>query len=305
MSWGLSSQMRGHLAMLAFSGVVAGSYSLGGQVANDVAPIAFTAVRFLLASVVVGVLAMAWSRPKAQDFRAPWRYGIMGGLLVTYFVLMFEALRFADPVSTSAVFTLTPLMSALFGWILLRQITSSYVALALGVGGAGALWVIFRADFQALLAFRIGLGERIFFVGCAAHALYTPLVRVLNRGEALPVFTFGILTAGTVLLWVLGWPQIRATDWTNLPPLVWITLGYTAIMASVLTFILLQFAALRLPSGKVMAYTYLTPCWVILWEIGLSGGLVEVQVLWGVALTVLALLMLLGDRQRVPDQPGT
>ena len=43
--------------------------------------------------------------------------GILGGLLAGYFILMFEALRLTDPVSTGAVFTLTPIMSAGFGWL--------------------------------------------------------------------------------------------------------------------------------------------------------------------------------------------
>ena len=37
-----------------------------------------------------------------------------------------------------------------------------------------------------------------------------------------------------------------------------------------MTFVLLQFATLRLPSAKVMAYTYLVPSWVILWELALG-----------------------------------
>ena len=44
--------------------------------------------------------------------------------MAAYFVLMFEALAITDPVSTGAVFTLTPLMSAIFGYLLMRQITT-------------------------------------------------------------------------------------------------------------------------------------------------------------------------------------
>ena len=102
---------------------------------------------------------------------------------------------------------------------------SRRVLLALAVGGAGALWVIFRADWLALLQFQIGLGERIFFWGCLAHAVYTPMVRRLHRGEPVLVFTFGVLAAGAVLLCWIGWSDLLATDWANLPVIVWITLA--------------------------------------------------------------------------------
>ena len=58
---------------------------------------------------------------------------------------------------------------------------------------------------------------------------------------------------------------------------------------------LLQYATLRLPSAKVMAYTYLTPTWVILWELALGRGAPPLLVVVGVGLTALALLMLVKD----------
>ena len=169
------------------------------------------------------------------------------------------------------------------------------MALALAIGAVGALWVIFRADLQRLLALQIGKGEAIYFAGCVAHALYAPLVRKFNRGEPAVVFTFGMMIAGWLILTMAGTPAILATDWPSLPAIVWITLVYTAVFASAATFVLLQFATLRLPAAKVMAYTYLVPSWVILWEIALGRSAPPALILGGVALSILALLLLLKD----------
>ncbi|WP_237267536.1 DMT family transporter [Sulfitobacter alexandrii] len=291
----MSPGAQGHLAMLAFSALVAGSFSLGALVANDIAPSAFNAARFCLAAVVVG--ALAWQRGSLSraSFAAPWRYGLLGGFFAVYFVLMFEGLKTAPPVSAAAVFTLVPVMAAGIAWFMLRQVLTPRMALALLVGGAGALWVIFRADLSALMAFDVGRGEAIYFVGCVSHAIYTPLVRRLNRGEGPVTFTFGTLLAGAALLVVYAWPRIAATDWLALPPLVWVTLAYVTFCATAITVVLLSFAALRLPSAKVMAYTYLTPSWVIVWEIFLGNPVPSPLVLGGVALTIIALLLLLQD----------
>lgn len=291
----MTSTKHEHLAMLLFSALVAGSFSLGSMAANEIAPTALNTVRFLIAGLVIGGVGMMTTGFKRSDFAAPWRYLLLGGLFAIYFVLMFEGLKTATPVSTAAVFTLTPVMSAGFGYLLLRQITTRRMALALAIGAVGALWVIFRADLAALLQFRIGNGEAVFFWGCVAHAIYTPMVRKLNRGEPAIVFSFGVLVAGFVILLAYGWRDVVATDWTALPMIVWIALAYVSIAASSITFVLLQFAALRLPSSKVMAYTYLVPSWVILWEIGLGNGAPRGLVLAGIGLTVVALWMLLKD----------
>lgn len=287
--------MRGHAAMLIFSVLVAGSFSLGSIAAPLIAPTALNAFRFLIASIVIGTLVFLNGGVKREHLAAPWRYGALGGLYAIYFVMMFEGLKTAPAVSTSAVFTLTPVMSAGFGWLLLRQITTGRMAVALTLAAFGAIWVIFRGDIAAILAFDIGKGETIFFFGCIAHALYTPMVRKLNRGEPVLVFTFGTLLAGLIILSTYGAKDILSTDWASLPNIVWITILYVAVFASAATFFLLQYATLYLPSAKVMAYTYLVPAWVIVWQAALGKGLVGLTVLIGVGLTVVALLMLLKD----------
>lgn len=292
----MTPALRGHAAMLLFSALVAGSFSLGVQAAPHIAPTALNALRFAIAAVLVGTAAALTTGIPRSALRAPWRYFALGGTFAIYFVLMFEGLKTAAPVSAAAVFTLTPILSAVAGYVMLRQITTRWMAAALAIGGAGAVWVIFRADLQALLGFHMGQGEIIYFWGCVAHAIYTPMVRKLNRGEPAVVFTFGMLVACclTVTLW--GWNDIRATDWANLPRIVWVTILYVAVLASAVTFVLLQYASLRLPSAKVMAYTYLTPSWVLVWEAAMGHGTPPLLVLGGVALSVLALLMLLkGD----------
>ena len=291
----MSGARVGHLAMLLFSMLVAGSFALGALAANEITPSALNAVRFWIATVIIGAVAVASSQVSRGAFDAPWRYGLLAVFFATYFVLMFEGLKTAPPVSAAAVFTLTPILTAGVGWLLLRQVLTPRMALALVIGALGALWVIFRADVAAILRFEVGRGEFIYFWGCVAHAVYTPLVRKLNRGETAVVFSFGVLLAGSLLLTLWGWTDLIATDWASLPSIVWITIIYTAVFASAATFVLLQFATLRLPSSKVMAYTYLTPSWVILWEMALGGAPPPMLVLAGLMLTVIALVLLLRD----------
>lgn len=290
-----TERMRGHLAMLAFSALVAGSFSLGSMAAPFVDPAALTTLRFVLSGMIVGAAALATTGIPRSAFAAPWRYVVLGALLAMYFVFMFEGLKTATAISTSAVFTLTPLMAAGFGWLLLRQVTTPRMGLALAIGAGGAAWVIFRADWRALMSMQIGKGEVIYFWGCVSHALYAPMVRKLNRGEPAVVFTFGMMVAGTLMLGIWSWPAIMATDWAAMPAIVWITLVYISVFASAATFVLMQYAAMRLPSAKVMAYTFLTPSWVILWEIALGRGVPPVGILAGVAMTITALYLLLED----------
>ena len=294
--------LAGHLAMLAFSAAVAGSFALGGLAANLIDPSVLTAARFWLAAGMLAAVARATGQMERAVARAPWRYLVLGGLMGIYFVTMFECLKTAPPVTTAAIFTLTPLMAAGFGWVLLRQRTSARMAMALTIGGIGALWVIFRADLAAFLALDVGRGEVIFLAGVAAHALYTPLVAMFKRGEGLFAFACGTMVGGAVVLTIYAGPALVRTPWASLPGIVWITLAYVSVFGSAVSFALHQFAATRLPSAKVMAYTYLTPTWVIGWQLALGDTPPRALVLVGVAMTVLALVLLL--RHEHPASPA-
>lgn len=288
----MSERLKGHLAMLAFSALIAGSFALGSMAAPHIAPTALNAVRFVAASAILGSVALAVTGLPREAFRAPWRYLLLGGAMGIYFVLMFEGLKTAPPVSAAAVFTLTPILAGGFGFLLLRQAMTARMAFALSVGGIGALWVIFRGDVGAMLGFRMGPGERLFLIGVIAHAFYTPLVRVLNRGEPVIVFAFGTILGALVMVALWAGRSLFTVDWPALPAIVWVAVGYTAICATAGSFMLLQFAALRLPAGKVMAYTYLTPAFVILWEGALGRGWPSPPVWIGAAVSALALALL-------------
>ncbi|MEM8741492.1 MAG: DMT family transporter [Pseudomonadota bacterium] len=287
---GQRARRRGHLAMLIYAGLVSGSFSLGALAAPHLEPASLNLLRFLLATALMGGLAAASGTLRRQHGAGAWRYLLLGGLMAVFFVLMFEALLRTDPVSTGTVFTLIPAMAALFGWMVLRQRTTPRMAAALAVGAAGAVWVIFRGDWAGMLAFRVGTGEAIFVIGCAALALYAPLIPRLNRGEPPLVFTFGVLAGATLWLGVTGAAGLTRVDLAALPGVVWLAILYLAVLATSVSFFLQQFAALRLPAGTVMAYTYLVPSLVVLWEGLLGHGWAAARILSGVALTALALL---------------
>ena len=279
--------------MLVFSILIAGSFSLGSMVANDISPIALTAVRFVLAAFIVGSIALFSGSIARKELTASWRYFVLGSTFSLYFILMFEGLKTASPVSAVAVFTLIPAMSCWLGFVVLGQMVSGRTLLAVVIGATGSLWVVFRADFLALTMSSVGRGELIYFVGCVAHAFMPILFRGLNRGETPVMVTFGLLVSGALILCLFGAGEIIQTDWKGLPSLVWITIFYVAFFATAVTSVCLQFASMHLPVANVMAYTYLTPTWVLLWEILLGHDMPPFWIWGGVLLTVVSVIVLL------------
>lgn len=282
----------GHLSMVLFAFLIAWSFSLGALAVPYIESAPLNAIRFVGATVLIGIVATILLPEKPRLPSAPWRFLVLGSLMATYFVTMFVALKITDPISTGAVFTLGPLMATVFGYFVLKQRPSLLILVSLLFAGAGSVWVIFKGDLDAILAFEVGRGELIFLVGCAGHALYAPMVRRLNRGEPVLLFTFWTLAA--TMVWIAGYgvAEILRTDWTNLPAIVWWVIAYLAIFTTAGTFFLVQFASLRLPASKVLSYVYLTPVFIIIQEGLLGHGWAGLPIMAGALVTVLGLLVL-------------
>lgn len=289
----LSPARQGHLAMLSFSAAVSLSFSFGHIVAKDIAPTALNTVRFALAALILLGLARSLRIPVRPIFTGFWRFGLMGGLMAVYFITMFEALRLTTAVSTAAVFTLTPLMAAGCGLLIAGQRSGRWTLIALSIGALGAIWVIFRADLNALLRFELGRGEALFAIGALGHALVPALARKL-ASDINPLQTsLGTVLGSLLVTGIYGFGDLISTDFASLRPAVWMVIAYLAIVATAGSFFLIQFASQRLPASKVMAYTYLVPSWVVLWDFLFYGTTPPALLLAGVAATLLALAMLL------------
>lgn len=288
----MSPRLLAHLGMLLFAALIAGSFTLGALVVSHIAPVPLNAARFVLAATLMCCFAYGIARQKFVVPQQPWRFAITGFLTAIYFVSMFIALTMTLPVATSAVYTLVPLMTAVTAFFLIGQRSGPAVLLSLALAGIGAIWVIFRGDLDALLRFDIGQGELIYFIGCVAYAIYAPLLRKFQRGESALILSFWTLVATAIWISLYGIGDIVAVDWLALPPVVWWVLLYLAVGPTAICFFLIQFASKHLPSAKVIAYGYLTPAFVIVFE-GVAGhGWTTLSVLVGALVTVLGLVVL-------------
>lgn len=290
-------KLKGHLAMLLFAVLIAGSFSFGGLAARYMEAEPLTLWRYMLTIVVMAALAFGVFKMPAVWPKEVWRFVLLGGLIAIYMLTMFTALEFTSPIATGAVFTLMPLLSAGFALPVLGQKTRPGVLAGLLIAAAGAVWVIFRGNIDAFLAFDIGTGEMIFFAGVICHALYVPLIRRFDRGE--PAVAFGFWVTVGAALWLVP-PGIRGlleTDFSALPLAVYAAVTYLAVVTTAVTFLLLQYASMRLPASKVLGYGYLTPSFIILLEGLLGHGWASLPVAAGALVTAcgLALMAFLPD----------
>ena len=283
----------GHMAMLLFSLLVSGSFVLGSIIANLISPDLVTFLRFLIAFIAIAILILYQSKFCFLKYLSIGRSLILGALISIYFITMFEGLKTASSTSMAVVFTLTPLLAGFFDLIFSNRVMSKKVWITVVVAAIGALWIIFDGNIQNFINFKVGYGEKLFFIGCICHALYAALIPKFNNGEPAIIQTFGTLISGIIILGLFSNKEIINYSWIDFPVIVLLTILYLAIFATATSFFLIQYSAVRLSSIKVMAYTYAVPIWVVLLQIIFLQQLPNTITFVGAFVILVSLLILL------------
>lgn len=280
-----------HLLMLLCASLVSTSFIVGKIIAPGLDPAPLTLVRFGCAALLF--LPYTWRNhgfvlPKPSALA---RYLVISGTLVGFFWLMFLSLRYTTALHTGVIFTLVPGISGMYSAVLLKERLGGYRLVSLLLAMVGAIWVIFKGDIGQLIAFQFNRGDLLFFAGCLLMALYTPLIKLLHRGESMTVMTFWILVAGCFWLLLLCGYTLPTISWSSVPMFVWAGILYLAIFTTIITFFINQWATLRIGPTRVMAYSYLYPPLIILLEWAIGKNLPPVQTMLGVLLIVPAMFV--------------
>ncbi|MBT7663281.1 MAG: DMT family transporter [Rhodospirillaceae bacterium] len=286
------SARRAQGLMLLSTVLVATSFPVGAAITHDMDSVVLTLLRFTLAALLFGPI-VAWRYglplPSLSDLA---RYGAISACLVIFFWGMFSALRLTSALNTATIFTLAPAVAAVASAILLREKLGRAARLALPVGMLGAVWVIFRGDLDALLAMQLGKGDAIFFGATIAMSCFTPMVKLLHRGEPMARMTFWTLVTGAGWLFLLSLGRLGDVSWGLVPGYVYGGIAYLAVFTTILTFFITQASATVIGPTKVMSFTYLTPPLVLLIGLGFGDHLPPMATYPGLILIIGATIIL-------------
>ncbi len=280
-----------HLLMIIASILVSTSFTVGAAITAELDPAVLTLVRFALAACIVAPLVY-FKYGLEFSFSLFFRCTLISGCLVIFFYCMFLALRYTSALNTSVIFALVPSISGFYALVFLGERLRKEQLLALVCGMMGVVWVVFRGDFSQIVAMEWNKGDLIFLGGCLAMGLYTPLVKLLHRGESMVIITFWVLVTGSLWLFLLTGSKLASVDWAAVPTFAWVGIVYLVVFTTIVTFFLTQYSVLYLGPTRVAAYSYLYPALVLVIDLLLGHGLPPLRVLPGILVVLVAMFIL-------------
>jgi len=147
-----------HGLMLITTIFAASSFPVGAAITDELPPAIMMFIRFLLAAILFSpyvFIRNGWHFPAPNKMMA---YCVLSIPSAVFFWCMFESLRYTSALSTGALYTLVPVITAIYAYYINGELTGRFRLLGLCLGTVGALWIVFRGDYDALVGLDLNYG---------------------------------------------------------------------------------------------------------------------------------------------------
>ncbi|WP_419768657.1 DMT family transporter [Arcobacter sp.] len=290
----MTNQIKAHILLLIATFLVAGSFIASQKLSGVIDPISLTLCRFVFASIILAPLILINKKYRSKVLSTLPRGMIIGFFYSLYFIGLFKALESTTALNTGTLFTLVPLITAVFAIFLLKQKFGLMQFITYLVGIIGTCIVIFKGNLELFLKFELNEGDIIFLFAIISMSLYSISTKFVHKkGDELIVLVFTTLLSGIIWMSIALLLMDIPLQWGKISGDLVYYMLYLIIGATILTVYLYQQASINLGPKKVMAYVYINPACIALLMFIIHGELIGIKVLIGILISSLATIILL------------
>jgi len=235
-----------------------GSWITGKLALATAPPLEISAVRFIIAAVVLAAIAIATRTDMGQGSLWPV---VLAGVFgyFAYNALVFVGLTMA-PASDGALIvpTTIPVLTALAASFVGERITATKLA-GFALASIGAALVILAGQTGDEVSSRRLVGDLLMLLGACCWAVYTVLGTIALRTRSPLAIVTIAAPVGAALLIPLGFFEKGYADVAGWSIPVWLNVLYLALAGSVASFIVFYWVVRRVGAGVAAMTSYLVP----------------------------------------------
>ena len=235
-----------------------GSWITGKLALATAPPLEISAVRFIIAAVVLAAIAIATRTDMGQGSLWPV---VLAGVFgyFAYNALVFVGLTMA-PASDGALIvpTTIPVLTALAASFVGERITATKLA-GFALASIGAALVILAGQTGDEVSSRRLVGDLLMLLGACCWAVYTVLGTIALRTRSPLAIVTIAAPVGAALLIPLGFFEKGYADVAGWSIPVWLNVLYLALAGSVASFIVFYWVVRRVGAGGAAMTSYLVP----------------------------------------------
>ena len=290
----MSKNLNAHFIILLATFLVGGSFIISQKLSGIIDPISITLLRFIIASLLLAPIVFLNQKYREKIISTFKRAMIISFFYSIYFIGMFKALEFTTALNTGTIFTLVPLLTALFSIFVFKQKISFNQYLIYLIGIIGTCMVIFKGNLELFLSLSLNKGDVIFIFSTFCMALYSISAKYFHKqDDELVVLVFMTLVGGTIWMSLALVLFDVPLNWQKISSKEFLYLGYLTVFATLVTSYLYQKGTIVLGPKKVMAYVYLNPASIVVLSFLIEFKSINFWMFSGILISSFATLILL------------
>lgn len=252
--WGLSPAA-GMVLVTLFWG---GNFTATKLAFTEIEPLAFTALRFTLATVVIWFIVRRVEGPVPIPRGTIWPLIILGVVGNTLYQIFFvEGLVRTSATKSSLILAAMPVVVTVAASLLGVEKVSRRQGIAILLATIGVVIVVFARG--GTLDGGITMGEVLLLGGVVTWAIYTLLLRHWKLPISALRLTAWTLYTGTPGLVIVGIPALLRTDWGKVSVAGWGGTLYAALLSLIAAYILWNRGVAKLGAARTVAYNTIVP----------------------------------------------
>ncbi|SHE41246.1 Permease of the drug/metabolite transporter (DMT) superfamily [Desulforamulus putei DSM 12395] len=249
-----------------------GAFVAAKMVVTELHPLVAAVARFWLAFLCL-IPFMLWKeRGKAGVALKDWPVLIFLGFsgIFLYNVLFFNGLRISAAMDGSLLVACGPVLTAILSALVLQERLNFRQAMGFLVSLCGVVVIVTKGVPSALLVWDINPGDIMLTCSALTWSFYSVGGKVVMKRLSPVVSTTYAMGIGAAMLTLAAIPQLTENPFANMTQTSVVGLGYLAVIASALSFVLWFEGIKRVGAGKASIFQNIVP---------LSGALLSILLL--------------------------
>jgi drug/metabolite transporter (DMT)-like permease len=280
------------LLLLAVVAVWGSNFAIVKYSLQEVSPMAFNSLRFMIAIVVMWYLVIHRGR-KVQLYKKDlWPLiglGLLGNFV--YQVAFIIGIEWSYSANAAVLLGSGPMYVALISHFIFKKKVSVGQILGIITGFLGVLILILGKEGFELNGLS-GLGDLLLFVAALCWALTSVLsISYLNRYTPLDLAVISMTSGGLAII-LAGMPWVLEVDFTSLSGRAWAGILYSGALSIALSYIVWNYALSKVGAVRTTAFQNFVPMFGVLFgfiildeRLSLWQYLGDIMVITGVILT--------------------
>jgi len=288
-----------HILVLLATFLIALSFIVSEKLSGVIDPISLTLYRFVFASVVLSPVIFLQKKYRSKIKQSFKKAMIISFFYSLYFIGLFKALEFTSSLNTATIFTITPLITAIFSIAIFKQKLTVFQFIIYIIGMIGTCIVIFKGELEPFLTFALNYGDILFLIAIVFMSLYSISAKYFYReDDEVLTITFMTLIGGIFWMGIALVLFNIPLQWEKIEGELFFHMTYLSIGATLLTVYLYQKATVVIGPKKLMAYIYINPAFTAISLYTIYGVHISLWEMIGVLISIVSTILLLIDSKK-------